>query len=225
MTGSGKVGGSSSDFEILVAKRVAGGDVPQPDQGGDVAGKGGFDIDALVGLDHHDAADALAFAGARIVNHVALSELAAVNAEENQLADIGIGPQLEGERAELGVVVGRDLDLVFRIAGFNADGGRHVERGGQIIDDGVHEGLDAAFLEGGTAQHGNQLDFAGQAADGRLQDRRGDRLVLDDERRRSSSSLLETASINSASAAWAGFFEVGGNLRDFVFEAGVVGGS
>ena len=38
MTGSGKVGGSSSDLEVLVAKRVAGGDVPQAHQRGDVAG-------------------------------------------------------------------------------------------------------------------------------------------------------------------------------------------
>src|SRR5713226_6974663 len=98
-------------FEVLVAKGVAGGDVPQADQRGDIAGVERIDVEAFVRLDHHHAADALAFAGARIVNDVALPQLTAVNAEEHQLADERIGPELEGERAEFSVVVGRHFDL------------------------------------------------------------------------------------------------------------------
>ncbi len=60
---------------ILVAKRVAGGDVLDADDGGDVAGVNGVDVLALVGLDLDQAADALALVGARIVNGVALGEL------------------------------------------------------------------------------------------------------------------------------------------------------
>ena len=72
--------------KILVAQRVAGGDVAQTDQRGDVAGKNLGDVLALAALNDHQAADALALARARIVNGVALFELAGINAEEHQLA-------------------------------------------------------------------------------------------------------------------------------------------
>ena len=101
-------------FEILVAQRVAGGDVAQADQRGDVAGKNLVDVLAFAALNDHQAADALAFARARIVNHVALFELAGINAEEHQLARVRIGPQLERQRAELVAVAGFDVDLVVR---------------------------------------------------------------------------------------------------------------
>ena len=56
------------DVEILVAKRVAGVDVLDADDGGDVAGVNTFRFLALVGLDLDEAADALALVGARIVD-------------------------------------------------------------------------------------------------------------------------------------------------------------
>ena len=109
MTGSGNVGGSSVTSKSSSHKRVAGGDVAQTDQRGDVAGVNRVDVLALAALNDHEAADAFAFARARIVNGVALLELAGINAEEHQLAGVGIGPELERERAELVVVVGLDL--------------------------------------------------------------------------------------------------------------------
>jgi hypothetical protein len=47
MTGSGNVGGSSSDVEIFVAQGIAGGDVAETDQGRDVAREHLIDILAL----------------------------------------------------------------------------------------------------------------------------------------------------------------------------------
>ncbi len=61
------------DVEILVAQRVAGGDVAQADQRGDVAGKDLLNVLAFAALNDHEAADAFAAARARIVNGVALS--------------------------------------------------------------------------------------------------------------------------------------------------------
>ena len=96
--------------EIFVAQRVAGGDVAQTDERGDVAGINFVDVLAFAALNDHEAADALAFARARIVNRVALFQLAGINAEEHQLARVRIGPELERQRAELVVVVRLHLD-------------------------------------------------------------------------------------------------------------------
>src|SRR5204863_10043758 len=101
--------------------RVACGDVPEPNQRRDIPGIGDFHFDALVRLDHHDAADALAFPGAWIVNRVALLEHAAVNAEEHKLADKWIGPKLEGQRAEFGSIVRGHRDWLMRVR-VHADG-------------------------------------------------------------------------------------------------------
>ena len=114
MTGSGKVGGSSRTSKSSSQSVSPVVMFLKPDQRGDVAGESGLHVDALVGLDHHDAADALALARARIVDHVALAQLAAIDAEEHQLADVGVGPELEGQGTELAVVVGGDFDLVSR---------------------------------------------------------------------------------------------------------------
>jgi len=44
-----------------------------------------IDVLAFAALDDHEAADALAFARARIVNRIAFFQLAGINAEENHL--------------------------------------------------------------------------------------------------------------------------------------------
>ena len=92
------------DRMVFVAERVAGGDILDAHDGGDVAGVAGVDVLALVGLDLDQAADALALVGARIVNRVALGELARVHAEEDELSNEGVAPELERQRAECPVV-------------------------------------------------------------------------------------------------------------------------
>src|SRR6185436_9019212 len=100
------------DFEVLVTQSIAGGDALETDERGDVTGESGFNVNAFVCLNHHDPADALAFACAWVVNDVALFELATIDAEENELADVRIRPELESEGTEFGIVIGLDLDLV-----------------------------------------------------------------------------------------------------------------
>ena len=56
------------------------------------------------------AAHTLTLAGSRIVNGIPLLQLTAVYAEENELAHEGISPKLEGQRAELLVVVRRNIN-------------------------------------------------------------------------------------------------------------------
>ncbi len=128
-----------------------------PTDGGDVARVDGIEFLALVGLDLDDAADAVALVGAGIVNRGALGELAGVDAEEDELADEGIGPELEREGTEPGVVVRGSFDLDRDVVRVDADGGRDVERAGEIIGDGVDEELDALVLVGGTADDGDKL--------------------------------------------------------------------
>ena len=98
--------------KILVAQGVAGDDVAQADQGGDVARINRVHVLALAALDDHEAADAVAFAGAGVVNGVAFSQLAGINAEKDQLAGVDIRPQFKGQGTEFAVVVGFDLDHV-----------------------------------------------------------------------------------------------------------------
>ena len=112
------------DRKILIAKRVARGDVLDADDRGDVTGVTGVDVFALVGLNLNQAADALALVRARIVNRVALGELAGIDAEENELADERIAPELERERAELAVVVRRRFH---RLVGIRVHAHRRAE--------------------------------------------------------------------------------------------------
>jgi hypothetical protein len=82
--------------ELLVAQRIARRDVPQTDQGRDIARIHRIHILAFAALDDHEAADALATAGSRIVDRVSLGQVAAVDAEKDELPGIGIRPKLEG---------------------------------------------------------------------------------------------------------------------------------
>src|ERR1043166_4547671 len=91
---------------ILVAKRVAGGDVFDSDDRSDVARVTGLDVFAFVGLNLDQTRNAFAFVRARIVNGVAFAERSGINAEENKLSDIRIAPKLERDRAKRGIVIG-----------------------------------------------------------------------------------------------------------------------
>ena len=166
------------DRKIFIAQRVAGGDVLDADDRRDVAGVTGVDVLALVGLDLDQAADALALVGARIVNRVALCQLAGIDAEEDELADERVAPELEGERAELAVVVRRRFHLLVRV-GIHPDCGRNVERAGKIIDHRVDQILHALVLEGGAADNRDELVRDRLPADARLQHLRRDRLLFE----------------------------------------------
>ncbi len=73
-----------------------------------------------------DATDALLLVLAGVEHVGAGLELAAIDAEEGQLADEGVGRDLEGQSREGLLVVDGAYDLV--AVGVDADDGRHVQR-------------------------------------------------------------------------------------------------
>src|SRR5207247_5879558 len=132
-------------------------------QGRDNAREDLCNVLSLAALDHHQTADPFALAAARIVDRIAFLERTGINTEENQLAGVSIGPQLECERTKLVAVAGFDRDDISgtRLMAF---GRRDVQRTGKIIDHGVDQRLHALLLEGRPAQDRNQLDLASQSA-------------------------------------------------------------
>ena len=177
--------GLEGDVEVLVAKGIAGGDVAQTDQGCDVAGVDGIDIFAFAALNDHQTAHTFTLTGARIVDRITLFELSGIDTEENQLTGVRVGPKLERERAELAVVVRRNWDSVFGVfgVGHHACGRRDVQRGRQVIDDGVDQDLNALFLESGAAKDRDELDQAGEAADRSLKNGNRNGFLFENELR------------------------------------------
>ena len=57
--------------------------------------------------------------------------------------------------------------------------GREVERGGQVVDDGVEQGLHALVLERGAAEHGHDLAGDGGVAQRVAEVVGGDLLLAD----------------------------------------------
>jgi len=80
-------------------------------------------------------------------------DLARVDAEVRQLADVRVGHDLEDERRERLVDRGAARELVLR-ARVDPVHGRDVERARQVLDDPVEQGLHALVLEGRAEQDG-----------------------------------------------------------------------
>ena len=166
--GLGKSRGFEHDAEPGFGDGIAGGDVLDADNGGDVPGVAGFDIAVLVALDLDQASDAFLLAGPGVDDHVSFGDGAGVDADEDELADKLIAPEFEGESAEWGGIVGGGEDiLVVILGGMTADCG-DFQRAGEVIDDGIDEVLDPFVFEGGSADHGNQGIGDGGATNGFL---------------------------------------------------------
>ena len=174
MTGSGKVICSRTIGILLVAERVTGGGLAQSDRRRDVAGANLLDLLAMVGVHLEQAADALALALGCVVDVGAAAQHAAVDAEERELADEGIGRDLEGERRERLAVAGvaHRGGLAFGSSTLHR---RAVERGRQEVDDRVEHRLDALVLQRRSAEDRDELgaDRAGAKAANDLGGRQG----------------------------------------------------
>ena len=148
------------DDGVRVAQGFARGHVLQAHAGGDVAGQDLLDLLALVGVHLQDAADALLLAADRVVDRVARLQHAGIHAHESQLADVGVGHQLEGQRGELLVVGGTAHDWLVVVV--RARHRRDVDRRGHEVDHAVEHALHALVLEGRAAEH--RLDLGGDGA-------------------------------------------------------------
>ena len=150
-----------------VAQGVAGAAVLDADRGGDVAGADAVEVDPVVGVHLEYAAHPLLGPGAGVEHLAALAEGAAVDPEIGELADVGVGHDLEGQRGEGLGVAGPAGDLVPRLGVAPGDGG-HVQRRGQVVDHRVQQRLHPLVLEGGAVEDRHQLAGHGGPADGRL---------------------------------------------------------
>src|SRR5207249_12203261 len=99
----------------------------------------------FIRLNLNQSRDALSLVRARVVNRVAFAQRAGINTEENQFSYKRIAPKLEGQRAEVAVVISRRIN---RLAGIGVltSRRRNVERAGQIIDHRIDQVLHANVL-------------------------------------------------------------------------------
>ena len=99
------------DRVVRVAQGVAGGGLLEAHRGHDVAGEDGVVVLAVVGVHLQDAADPLLAASLVELTTVdALGQGARVDPQVGELADVGVGHDLEGQGGEGLGVVGLALD-------------------------------------------------------------------------------------------------------------------
>src|SRR6266508_626228 len=155
-----------------VAQRLTGGGVLQTHHGDDVAGADRRDLLTLVRVHPVDLADPLLAALGRVQHLGAGLELARVDPDEGQLAQVRVGRDLERQRRErLAVVRLAQYDLLGVLDVVALDG-RDVDRARQVGVDRVEQRLDALVLERRTGQDRGQLAGQSGPADG------GDQLLL-----------------------------------------------
>ena len=106
-------------------------------------------------------------------------ELARVDAEVGELADVGVAHDLERQRRER-LVVGRPCARS-RLLVFGSLPSTAATSSGarQVVDDRVEQGLHALVLERGAAEHGHEVDPRSCRADPRAEVVGGDLLVAD----------------------------------------------
>src|ERR1035441_7640158 len=165
-------------------QRVAGDHLLDAHRRGDVAGEDLLDLLALVGVHHQDAPDPLGAPAADVQHASARLEVTRADAEAGELADIGVGGNLEGQRGERLGVIGLAHDLALLLLAldqFRADHRRDVQRRGKVVDDRVQQRLHALVLEGGPAQDGRQFGRERGPADRVLEDLLGHLGLLEDQ--------------------------------------------
>src|SRR3954470_454928 len=181
--GLGELDHLELDRRVGGGQRVARDDLLDADARGDVAGVDARDLLAVVGVHHQDATDALGAARVDVEDSRAGLELAGVHAEVRELADERVGGDLERQRGERRVVVGRTRLLPRLVLALDLDGAgdlRHVERARKVVEDRVEQRLDALVLERRATEDRRKLDAERRRADGLLEALRRDVLLLED---------------------------------------------
>src|SRR5687768_1061169 len=153
------------DLVLRVAQGVTGLGVLEAHDGHDLTGTDRRDLLTLVGVHLVDLADPLLAAVDRVDHGRAGLELAGVDPDVDQLAEVGVGGDLVGQAGErLGVARLALDDLLLVVRRVAADG-VDVERRRQELHDRVEEGLHALVLERGAAEDRVELVGQGGAAD------------------------------------------------------------
>ena len=174
--GLGELQRLEDDRRVGVAQRVARGGLLEADHGHDVAREDAFFVLAVVGVHLQDPADAFLAVTRRVEDGRALVQLAAVHAHVGELADVGVGHDLEGQRRERRRVLRRALELLDAL---DVDAGDRwqVDRAGQEVDHRVEHGLHALVLERRPAQDRHNVVRDGAGAERLAQVVGGDLLV------------------------------------------------
>src|SRR5437764_15331065 len=100
---------------VFIAQRVAGRDVLNANNGGDVTRVTGLDVLAFVRLYLNQARDAFALIRARIVTGIAFAERAGVNTEENEFAYERIARKVEHKLPAISVILRRHFHSIVRV--------------------------------------------------------------------------------------------------------------
>ena len=150
---------------LLVAEGIARGGALYTDRRSDVTGIDHIEVFAVIGVHLQDSSEALAGLLRGVENGGSLRHGAGVHAEEAELTDKGIRGDLERQRRKRRGVVRRteDFFLGVRIGAVDA---LFVERGRQIIHNGVKQLLHALVLVRRTADHRDHANADGCFADG-----------------------------------------------------------
>ena len=166
ITGAGNVIDSRTTWLLRVGQGVTGLGVLEAHDGHDLAGADRRDLLTLVGVHLVDLADPLLAAVDRVDHGRAGLELAGVDADVDQLAEVRVGGDLVGQAGER-LVVGRlALDLLVLVLDRVAAGSRRCRAAtGRYLHDRVEQGLDALVLERGAAQDRVELVGQGGATD------------------------------------------------------------
>jgi hypothetical protein len=195
--------GLEDDRGVLGAQGVTGGGVLEADERVDVARVGLLDRVLLVGVHLEHLPDALLLPLGGVEDHVALRHLARVDPDVGELAEERVDGNLERESREGLVLAGCAGQLLLLVTRLVPDHRGHVERGGQVVDDRVEDGLDALVLEGAAAEDRVRRTRDGERADATLDLLDGE-LLAAEVLSRSSSSASATCSMSSA-RYWATF--------------------
>src|SRR6266852_585607 len=166
------------DRVVLVGEGVPRGRLLQADGRGDIARINLGDFLAVVGVHLQDAADPLLGAPGRIPDIGAGLEGAGIHPEEGQLADVGVGGDLESKRRK-GLVIGRLAPFGEVALGVDPFHPELVERGRQEVDDGVQHRLHPAVAERRAGEHRHEPVRDGALAYGGHDLGAADRLVVE----------------------------------------------
>ena len=186
--------GLQDDGVVLVAEGITGGGVLHTDSGGDITGVNHVNIFPVVGMHLQDAAQTLLGALGAVQNGAALFQSTGVHTEVAQLADVGVGCDLERQSGE-GCVIGSGTEVLFLSLGVHALDALLVQGRGHIVNNSIQDFLNTLVLVRGTADNGNHLVGNGSATDHGLDLGDGDLLTSRYFMARSSSRAV-TASIS-----------------------------